>query len=368
MRDNNLVTLAIHTYEKAIILKNTLEKEGIRVVVGNVNRQQPLISSGVRVCVSEQDLPKALHVVDTLPDSSLLKETINQSPIVLIPIDFSEYSMKACRVGFDYACKHHFKVVLLHAFISHGYSGSLQIDEDGKNQKLFDYFKVKKERSRQMMTEFRSLIQKNIDEGNLPKVSYECELLEGIPETVILEYEKEVNPTLIVMGTRGKHKKEQDLIGSVTAEVLDSSKSPLLVIPEGIIFSNVGTVRRAVFYCNLEQQDLLSLDIFIRDFIDCDVDLYLIHVPTRREKLVFERMDSLEKYCAHQYPWINFRSKLFSEDNFLSDFDSYLKENNIELFVIPNKKRNIFSRLFNPSLAHRIFFHSDMPMLVVPVR
>ena len=35
--------------------------------------------------------------------------------------------------------------------------------------------------------------------------------------------------------------------------------------------------------------------------------------------------------------------------------------------IIPNKKKNIFARLFNPSVAHKILFLTDTPMLVVPV-
>ena len=35
--------------------------------------------------------------------------------------------------------------------------------------------------------------------------------------------------------------------------------------------------------------------------------------------------------------------------------------------IIPNRKRNIFARLFNPSLAHKMLFLSDTPLLVIPI-
>ena len=45
--EDKLVTLAIHTFEKAQILKTILETEGIEVYIHNVNQIQPVVSAGV---------------------------------------------------------------------------------------------------------------------------------------------------------------------------------------------------------------------------------------------------------------------------------------------------------------------------------
>ncbi|MCX6307658.1 MAG: universal stress protein, partial [Bacteroidia bacterium] len=47
--EENLVTVAIHTYERAIVLKGILESKGIEVCLHNVNLIQPIVSAGVRV-------------------------------------------------------------------------------------------------------------------------------------------------------------------------------------------------------------------------------------------------------------------------------------------------------------------------------
>ncbi|HIR38590.1 MAG TPA: universal stress protein [Candidatus Limisoma gallistercoris] len=366
MSDDGMVTLVIYTYEKAIILKNILEKEGIKVVVDDVCRQQPLISSGVRLCVSEKDLPHALSVVDSVTSLSDLRKEADNKPIVLVPVDFSEYSLKACEVGFHYAYENGLPVVVLNSYIGHSYSGSLPIDAE--NPTLFDRFRNKGDKARTQMRLFKNKILESINSGSIPDVPFKCEVMEGIPETAILEYAKNAEPALIVMGTRGKHKKEEDLIGSVTAEVLDSVKYPMLVIPEGITLTDTGKMKSIIFYCNLEQQDLLSFDVFINHFDAVDTKISLVHVIGKREKFVKERMDAMYEYCTKQYPEPVFNCKLFDEDSFLNDFEDFLRRNAIELVVIPNKKRNIFTRLFNPSIAHRILFHTDIPMLVVPIK
>ena len=43
------ITVAIHTYEKALALRSLLESEGIDVELNNVNLEVPGFSSGVRV-------------------------------------------------------------------------------------------------------------------------------------------------------------------------------------------------------------------------------------------------------------------------------------------------------------------------------
>ena len=62
--EDKLVTLAIHTFEKAQILKTMLETEGIEVYIHNVNQIQPVVSAGVRVRIKESDLPHALRIIE----------------------------------------------------------------------------------------------------------------------------------------------------------------------------------------------------------------------------------------------------------------------------------------------------------------
>ena len=52
-------------------------------------------------------------------------------------------------------------------------------------------------------------------------------------------------------------------------------------------------------------------------------------------------------------------------DDFLKSFDGYIKANKIDIITLTSYKRNIFARLFNPSIARKMIFHSDTPLLVI---
>lgn len=364
MAEDVLLTLAIQPYEKAIILKSILEKEGIGVVVENVDsQQQPRISSGMRIRIKEKDLPKAMSLVEV----SIPQGKLNRQGGILIPVDFSDYSVKACRIGFDYAFHHQTSVTLLHSYVNEHFSGTLPFEGKFRlDRKISGMFKDKEVAARRQMDEFVAGLKGVIPQDVLTAVNCRKEVVEGVPEESILEYAKQTGPALIVMATRGKHKKAQDLIGSVTAEVLDSVKYPLLAIPEYISMDDTDGIQNIVFYSNLEQADLVSLDKAVRSFRHSKV--ILAHVKGEHENLVDERMQALMAYCRYQYENVDFSVELFEEDSFLDRFEQCLIGNRIDLVVIPNKKRNIFTRLFSPSIAHRILFHTDIPMLVIPTK
>ena len=128
--EDKLVTLAILTYAKAQILKNVLENEGIETYIHNVNQIQPVVSSGVRVRIKESDLPHALKITES--SAWLSEEVVGKSPKlekvsnkVLIPVDFSNYSLKACEFGFNFAQNIGAEVVLLHVYFTPIYATSL---------------------------------------------------------------------------------------------------------------------------------------------------------------------------------------------------------------------------------------------------
>ena len=139
MEEEKLVTLAILTYSKAQILKNVLENEGIEAYIHNVNLIQPVISSGVRIRIKESDLPRALSIIESSAwlAEDIVKEHVKDTdkerkkPIILVPVDFSANSLKACKFGLNFAAQIKVEVVLMHVYFSPVYMPSLQYATEG---------------------------------------------------------------------------------------------------------------------------------------------------------------------------------------------------------------------------------------------
>lgn len=374
--EDKLVTLAILTYAKAQILKNVLENEGIEAYIHNVNLIQPVISSGVRLRIKESDLPHALQIIESSAwlsedvvkeKESSFTEKKKEKPKVLIPVDFSDYSLKACEFGFSFAKEMGSEVVLLHAYFSPIYVPTIPYGTDNFN------FQIEREESVKSMIDtvhkelnkLSDTIKKKVDSGEFPDVKYTCILRDGIPEEEILRYAKEHHPQIIIMGTRGRSQKDIDLIGSVTAEVIERSKTFVYAIPEQTPLKTFKDIRKVAFVTNFDQRDLIAFDSLIDAFKSFHFAVSFIHLSTDDDTWDEIKLAGIKDYFQKQYPQLELHYNVVKEDNILSNLDKYVKEENIDVICITNYKRNIFARLFNPSIARKMIFHANTPILVI---
>ena len=143
-QQEKLVTVAIHTFEKAQILQTLLQSEGIEATLQNVNQILPVVSAGVRVRIKESDLPHALDVIENNNwNRPELYAELNQvdgynkegksteaTPYVLIPVDFSDFMPNVLQIGFHFAQRRGLHVKLLHVYFSQFYSVAPMLSPD----------------------------------------------------------------------------------------------------------------------------------------------------------------------------------------------------------------------------------------------
>ncbi len=372
MSDERLITVAIHTYENALMLKKILEHEGIFVTLQNINLTQPVVSSGVRIRIKECDLPLALRIIEN-PDIFTIEntQTPDISPQIIVPIDFSDYSIRVCDVAFKLAQEHKATIVFIHSYIDPFTNGKVQLsDSFTYDSDENDTRKHLESQAKEKMSVFLSKIKEQIKLGNIPPIKFSSRIIEGIPEEVINECAKEIQPILIVMGTRGFIRREQELIGSVSAEVLDSCRFPTLTIPETVESKSAfNELKHIMFVSSLSQDDILALDVILRLFKNKNIHITLTHISDKKhnETFVIETLNSLKSYCEKHYKTALFNIAILSGGNIVEDMRKINDNDSIDILSMPNKKKNIFARIFNPSLAHKIMFNADVSMVVVPV-
>lgn len=367
--ENNLITLAIHTFEKAQILKTILESEGIDVSIHNVNQIQPVVSAGVRVRIKESDLPHALRIIEDVkwfeePEKEVEDKLKNK--LVLIPVDFSEYSLSACEIGISHAGKIGAEVVILHAYFSPFFPSAIPMADSlvyqaSESELMIDTRK----RVEADMEKLVVQLAVKIKNGELPEVKLTQELREGIPEEEIITYAKEVFPTLIVMGTRGKSQKEADLIGSVSGEVVEISKVPVLVIPEKVPFLSISNAKNIAFATSFNQEDLVMFDRFAEIIKGYDAHIHIFNISTSRNEWNEVRLSGVSEYLKKQYPDMKITHTVLDDGDLLLAVERFVREKNIDIIAISTFRRNLLARMFNPSIARRMLFHTDTPLLVM---
>lgn len=369
--ENKLVTLAIHTNEKAQMLKKLLELEGIDVVLESLNNTTPLV--GVRLMIKSKDLSKAINIVESRHLDSDKDDTFERKsdgrPRILVPIDFSEYSMRACEFAFNFAKSINAKVKIMHVYFNPYYPTALPITDvfayQGKEAKEFQTV-INKVRAN--IEALCQTIDKEIEAGNFPPINYSYVLREGLPEEEIVAFAKDYNPELIIMGTRGKDQKDMDLIGSVTAEVIEMSKIPLIALPEHTPFTDMQAVNKIAFLTSFSDRDLLAFERMLKILqpFQEHIEITVLNFALKKsETKTPKQTQEIHNLFAKKYPELKINIELIETHDLLESLDAFIKKEKINILSLTSSRRNIFSRMFRPSISRKMLFHSDTPLFVM---
>lgn len=147
---------------------------------------------------------------------------------VLIALDYNPNSEKVVNMGYQLAKLMDAKVCLLHVLAEVRYYGMQYEPFMGYEGYSFPVdFKVQD----QMVKVAEDYLEKACQHLNDPNI--ETHLAEGDTAKAILEYAKEWNADLIVMGTHSHGTLEKLFLGTVASSVLEHTNIPVYMVPTG---------------------------------------------------------------------------------------------------------------------------------------
>ena len=265
---------------------------------------------------------------------------------IIIPFDMSETAFKAVKVGFNLAHKIGKEIVFLHVL--------------KESQSEFDPEKIK------------TTIEKLNPVPN--KVSYRIVVKKGVPETKIAQYAEKQQAFLIVMCTRTNEKKIQDLIGSVTSEVMRITERPVLAIPESFSSDDVTTLNKIAYASSLKSMhDLEHIDLLSTIFPIDNKSLNIIHSVKENENITTD--GQYVNTLVEAYPSVKISSKalVYDEQSSASTaISEYITNSDVELIVIKKHHRRAFLPLISTQFALKVLFRSEreeknIPIIQLPV-
>ena len=366
--EDKLVTLAIRTFQRAQMIKTVLEENGIETVIHNLNLEHPELAVGVRVRIKENDLPAALKIVEEM-ESAWEQEPATESvesQKVLIPIDFSDQVPKMIDFGFHFADVLACEVVFLYVYFSPAFTISSNNDISTYSISDSELLRRITSSAKAEVEILTATIKGRIAKGELPNIPFTFKMREGVPEDQILDYCKKHKPALVVMGTHGK-KITKELIGSVTAEVMEACVSPVFAVPVLMAMQSPDDIKRVAFLTNFDQKDLIAIDRAISLFASEKVEMYFIHASDKNQAWSEVMLAGIKSYFAHHYPLLNTNYELLDASDSPELLNNYMVTHQINVLAFNARRRNLFSRLFNPSLAYKMVLHSDTPLFVTHV-
>jgi nucleotide-binding universal stress UspA family protein len=276
---------------------------------------------------------------------------------ILVPTDFSKPAQIATEVAADIAKKANAELILLHV-IEEATGGSFNIEgemntsaSDSWEDKIFTLKLI--ERAKKQMAKLG-------EESKFSGVKVRQELRVGTPfhgmRTIITEQKVD----LVVMGTAGKSKLEEMIIGSNTEKVVRHSNCPVLTVhkkPSKADFKNI------VYATSMSKDEEIFSRVIrkTQQLYDSTVHLVRINTPGnfQRDIVVKKYMQDFAKKLQLKNFTINVFNDLTEEEGIVYFADSI----NADMIAMATHGRTGFAHVLAGSIAEDVVSHSKRPVL-----
>ncbi|AWW28811.1 universal stress protein [Echinicola strongylocentroti] len=269
---------------------------------------------------------------------------------ILCPTDFSECSLNALEYAAKLGEKYRAELILFHV------------------PDMEDYGKLFNKPQRDALEFVRSKLENLVAEVLLESKDKGLRtcipvLEEGETVKTIVEYAKEKQVDLIVMGTEGVNDIKTNFIGTKSSKVIEEADRDVLIVPRKVFFK---PPRKFVYASDYLEEDKLAIQKVVKmaHFYDTEIDI--VHVSTRTkaiDKALHQTMVEEIKPFIH-YEKTSFVLKTFRDEVGLG-LENYLLTAKGDILVTLSKKKSWFDQLFTKNLSKKMSYFINKPLWVI---
>lgn len=364
--ESKLVTIIVLPYSKAQILKSKLEEEEIECVLEDLSLIEGSSSYSVKVKVLEENIQKAQDVLDDFIGQKITpvaEQPEESERHILVPVDFSPGSLKVSKMAFNVAGHLNVKLVFMHCYINPMVNSIPYSDVYVYDSALLLQMEDAEKNANKNLRQFIIDLSEEIGKEKWESVTSEFIIKAGYADEDILAYAHQNSSQLIVIGTG--QTKTQKVVGSVTADVIYNARVPVLVIPEKTREKDIAQIHKVLYATNFDEKDFNAIDKLITILKPFDVQVICAHVGKEGEKDWHSaRLKGMREVLKEKFSDKEFSCRLLSGDDVPEALEKFIEEEDIDILSLTTHKRNMISRLFNPSFARKMVFHTHTPLLV----
>jgi nucleotide-binding universal stress UspA family protein len=270
---------------------------------------------------------------------------------ILVPTDFSENAANATEYAAVIAESTGATVTLLHVYtpaVSRFSVISALLTEEVKEAK-----KESREKLQVIVGTLRSQYSK-------ANVNAAVAVGEAIPE--ILQAIKDVHVDMIVMGTQGISSLQKFFLGSNASSIVEKATCPVMVIPAA---AQCSIPKKIVYATDYSYSDIESARTLTEIAAVFKATITFVHITTEDEE-VDDEVAFIDKFTneikeATGYNQIN--SHILSDATVIMGLDSLVNDRKADLLAIATRRRNIFEKLYNPSITRKLAQYTRIPLL-----
>jgi nucleotide-binding universal stress UspA family protein len=365
---SKLVTFATQTKDRAEVIKSELEKEGLSCFIEEIETSDNEQENVVKVRVKQQEYELALDVARRINKAYGREEIkIPREPFsidkVLIPVVFKDYSINAVYYALEIAIKEHADIMLFHSYFN-PFNNVTAYSEEYNSAGYFDVnvHKIEEYANSKIEGIVNDLRNKVSDAGAEINVDYE--LTGGAIYDQMISFSKKYNPDLVVIGTKGKGKKNNDLIGKFTDRVIDNITAPVLAVPEDTTFSTVDNLK-VLYLTRFDDTDYTALRNLMTYMEPFNPYIHCVHMEKNIDNPTLEdRMMKIVDFFKKHYNQSNIEYEIMKGDAMLAALQEYINDKQISMISLSYHKKFNITRLFESDIKKKLLFYTNIPLLV----
>lgn len=216
--------------------------------------------------------------------------------------------------------------------------------------------------------ELQNKLQVTADTVSKMYPTVQCHVKIGIGETVdgILYAISSQNPDIVIMGTQGASSIEKVLLGSNASKIIEMADCPVLVIPA---IASCHIPKKIVFATDYSYRDVEGAKLLTALASIFGAAITVVHIATSEED-VDDEQRQLTKFTdefrlATNYQ--NIHSRLLTDNTVIMGLDTILQNSPSDLIALSTRRRNIFEKLYNPSLTKKLVRYTQIPLLAFKI-
>lgn len=267
---------------------------------------------------------------------------------ILFTTDFSTNAKKAFSYALNMAEKHQAELILAHVFdIPNVYNYPVEYNpSEMKPEMIKDWQRTLQE----FFANYDTKVKAKFVAVEHPSV------VKGILS--IIETHR---PQLLVVGTRGKNRIKEAILGGTTKAMVKRSPIPVMAIPENTNQKDFDTV---LYASDLREDDAQALKKLVQLVEPYQPEIQILHIYPVSEYEGIEKIEWFKELVKENIDYERITFEILRSDNNFSALDNHMIGNRFDLLVMLEKKRSgIIDKLFHEDLVKKMEFHTRIPLL-----
>ncbi len=177
----------------------------------------------------------------------------------------------------------------------------------------------------------------------------------------IIEKIEELNPDLVVMGTKGETKLGELIMGSTSMGVIKMAKCPVLTIPEksqDIDFNNIA------YATDYNESDIVVINELVKFANIFSSAINIVHISHNNELEERDKTEWFKELLQEKVNYSKLKFDLVVSKDIYNGLNNFIQKNKITLIAMQEREhKNIIDKWFHGDLVRKMEFHSSLPLL-----